>query len=351
MPYAVGARTKCGWGKETAWGIAVACTELVPFLSEDFTEQIEILKDEYHHGGATLKNYQPSSRSINGKLVVEGVYDRIAGDPIGVGALLATAVGSAVWKVTPGMVQFEPPIDLARYATLAFEKQVSVWEIQGAKCKGFEISGNAQGKIQFSFDFIGRKLLRTGDVGIVNSTTTFNNLTPTENPTLMAFDHLICRFGDLGSPLAAANQINISSFTFSVNNMLTDPEFATPKSGEDPLYTLEPIRVAKREVSLKLTIPRYESDAVFSAFKGNTAKQCDLKFTSGTDQFNIFLPNLRIDEPAAPVSGPEIIQSTFTLVALDNNNGAINGDMEFTSGDVIVYEYGIETKNARTAAP
>jgi len=351
MPYGIGAKTKAGWGKETAWGIGVACTELVPFLSEDLTEQIAVLLDEYHHGGATQKNYQPSSHTIGGKLTVEGVYDTIASDPIGIGALLATAVGGATWKVTQTKINFEPTTDLERYATLAFAKQISVWEIQGAKCKSFEISGSAQGKIQFSFDFVGRKLLRTGDAGIVNTSSTFSGLTPTSDPTLMAFDHLLVRFASLGAPLAASDQINVSEFTLTVDNMLTDPTFSSPKSGEDALYTLEPIRTGKRKVTLKLTIPRYESDAAFTAFKANTAKQCDLKFTSGTNQFNIFLPNLRVDEPTAPVTGPEPIQQTFTLVALDNQNGGVNGDMEFESGDVIVYEYGIETKNARTAAP
>jgi hypothetical protein len=353
MATGIGSKTKGGWGKETTWSTGVAITELIPYLSEDITEDIAILADEYHRGSPMLANYQPSSRTCTGSLVCEGVYDTIAGDIIGLGGLLRSVFGAATWQLTPTTVEYEPSTDLDESATIAFEKNVSVWELAGGKFASMEITGNAQGKIQFSFNVTGYQLRRTGDVGIVNTSSTFTGLAPTTNPELIAFDHLIVRVADQGAALDSADQINVSSFTLTFENNLIGSEFATPISTGDALYTLEPIRTGKRNVTLSLTIPRYTADTVFTDFKANTAKQADLKFTgaSSSYEFNIFLPNVRIEEPVAPVTGPEIVQQTYNLKALDNNAGTINTNMVLASSNVVQNEIAIETKNARTAAP
>jgi hypothetical protein len=344
-----GSNVKCIYGEETTWATGVAGDEQIPMLSEDVSENIEVIEDSYLHGSPTSKNYQPSSRLITGNVSVEGVYDTITTDIIGIGGLIKMAFGGANWEAVPTANEFDPTDDLDIYFTMAWAKQVSVWEAVGLKVRTMEITGNAQGNIVFNFGLIGSKLLRTGDAGIVNTTSTFTGITPTVDPTLMTFDDCIIRMDAHGAALTSADQINVSSFTLAFDNGLSDPEFPTPKNGEDALYTLEPLRNAKRTVTCSFTMPRYEADTEFTAFKANTAQQIDIMFSSGSNEFNIYLPNVRIFEPQVPTPGPEILQKTFSVRAL--RNGTVNTDMAYQSANAISEEIGIETVNARTGAP
>lgn len=353
MPTGIGAKSKAAVGRESTWGTGVAVIELVPFTAESIIGNRDVVTEAYHHGQPVQKNYQPTYKRVEGSLTCEGLYDTMAGDPIGIGSLLKSALGTVVWSATPTKNEFQPAADLSAVPfTIAFEKQVSIWEAQGCYIRDFEITGSvADAKIVFTFNIMARELLRTGDSGIVNTSTTFTNLVPTVTPVIMSFDQAIARIGAHGAALDADDQINVSQFRLTFDNALSELDFATPLNGASSLDPLEPIRSGKRNVNLEITVPRYSADTIFTAYNANTAQQFDLKFTSGTNEFNIFLPNVRIENPGAPIASAEFIQQTYTLKALSNENGAINGDMTFESANDINFEIGIETQNERTAVP
>lgn len=343
--------SKLAVGKETTWGTGVSVNEVVPFTNESLNKAIEKLMNEYLDRTAGVKTAQNGNVSVTGDLTAELVYDEITGAIIGVESLIYAAFGAASrveYPATSGNFynKYTLADDISVSYTAAINKGVSVWEMQGGKVNTLEISATAGGKGQISVGLIGKNLLRTGDSGIVNTVTTINNLAPTVEPTIMTLDQLTVRLDTIASgALTSADEQAISEFTFSLNNNLSDPTFASGST-----LTLEPIRNGFREVTLKLTFPRYEADTLIGYYNDNTELQADLKFASGTKQFNILLPRLVISEvPEAAVGGAEIVPLTVTFKALYNGNE--NSVMTFTDTTTITGEAAIEVKGSRTALP
>jgi len=348
MPYGIGANAKAAVGRESAWGTGVATVELIPFFAESLTADRTVVTEAYHHGQPVQKNYYPTYKNVQGSLSCEGLHDTVSGDPIGIGSLLKSAFGAATWQAGVTKNEFQPAAAVLPF-TLAFQKTVSIWEAQGCYVRDWEISANvSDAKVNFIFNLLAKALLRTGDSGIVNTSTTFTNLVP----DLITFDTAIARIAAHGAPLAAANQINVSQFRLTFDNALSDLDFATPLNGASALDPLEPIRAGKRNVNIEITVPRYDADTIFTAYKNNTPQQFDLKFTSAAgDEFNIFVPNARVETPNAQIADAGFIPLTYTLKCLSNELGTINTDSVFESTGVVQYEIGIETANERTAVP
>jgi len=339
--------SKFAVGKETTWGTGASVNEVVPFTSESLNKAVEKLMNEYLDRTAGVKTAQNGNVSVTGDLTADLVYDEITGAIIGVESLIYAAFGAASQDGVNGTNKYTLADDISVSYTAAINKGVSVWEMQGGKVNTLEISATAGGKGQISVGLIGKNLLRTGDSGIINTATTINNLAPTVEPTIMTLDQLTVRLNTIASgALTNADEQAISEFTFSLNNNLSDPTFASGST-----LTLEPIRNGFREVTLKLTFPRYEADTLLGYYDNNTELQADLKFANGSKQFNILLPRFVISEvPEAAVGGAEIVPLTVTFKALYNNNE--NTNMKFIDGTTVVTgEAAIEVKGSRTVLP
>lgn len=351
MPTGQGFNSKCGLGKESTWGTAVTIDTIVTFVDESFERAVQMLRNEYLDETVTWKSQRESAVTISNDMTLEAVYDEIAGDIIGVDDFFLGALGSATYTNPTFGNQFTPSATISESFTIAFQKQVSVWEINGGKVGQLEITGSAGSTVRMTASVMGKNLLRTGDAGISNATSDFDALANTTEPSLVAFDDLVFRMAIHGAALDSDDQLNITDFTITINNNLTDATFTTPLSGEDATLTLEPIRNGKREVTFNITFPRYTADTFLGYLNNQTALQADFKFTSpvGGKEINIYLPNIRVDTGNAPISGPEVFPLTITGVALFN--GTTNTDMTFGDTTAITTEIGIETINARTAIP
>lgn len=332
--------SKAGLGKETTWGSAVAVNEILPMSSEGLNRTVTKLLNEYLDRTAGAKISEPSTVSVTGDLSLEAVYDAGGTNITGIDAIIMGALGGAAYDATNGVNKYTVADDITTSFTIAINKDGAVWETQGAKVNTLEITGSAGGKVTLSAGIIAKELLRTGDSGIVNTPSAVNGLTG-DKPSLIVFDHLAATFGQIG----AATTANISEFTISISNNLSDPQFASGSS-----LTLEPVRNGFREVTASITFPRYEADTVFSWFNSNTELELTLTFTKGSNYLKIMLPRLIITEPpTAPVDGAGLITLTVPLRALYNDGD--NTGMTFTDATAITGEIGIETKNARTATP
>jgi len=349
MPTGQGFNSKAALGKESAWGTGVALTEVLPMTSEDFNRQLNKIMNSYLDATVSHKRVQSTVIGVNGTLNLEAVHDVIAGDIFGIGNLLLGALGVATWEAIGGRNQYTLANTVANYYTLAFEKNVSVWEMQGCKINTLEFSGEAGGVISLAAGIVAKDLLRTGDAGIVNASGAFTALINTTEPKLLQMDDCVIRIDVHGAVLAGADQVNVSGFKLSLNNNLKADDYATPLTGESGDTILEPIRNGKFDVDLELTFPRYTSDSEFGWLNADTPVQCDIKFLLGTDEFNVYLPNCEVMEAGAPIPGAEIFPKTVKLKAL--HNGTTNTDMAFEDATAITGAIGIETKNERTGVP
>ncbi len=340
---------KLAIGAESTFGTAVAVSELIPFTSESVTKEFDQQSAEYLDGNPAKKDLKNVNIKVGGDISGEMVYDEIAGAAIGIERLLRGALGNSARDTTNGLNKYYPANDLDDYFTLAFNKQVSLWEIVSAKFGTLEIFGKAGEKMMFSLsNLIARDLLRTGDSGIVNSISGVEAISPTNIPANIMFDDGTFRIGDTSDALTSSDEKCIDGFTLTINNNLSDAEYTTPCStNDDAQKTIEPLRNGWRELEVKLEIPRYESDQYFTWLNNETALQLDFKFALGSYQFNILLPYLKVKAVEAPIGGPEIIKQTVTLVPL--RNAGRNTYMTFQDSTAISDEIGIEMKSARTS--
>lgn len=344
---AQGYLSKLAVGKESTWGTAVSVDEVVPFTNESLNRAVEKLMNEYLDRTAGVKTAQNGNVSVTGDLTAELVFDEITGAVIGIESLLYAAFGASSRDATNLTNRYTLTDDINVSYTVAVNKGVSVWEVQGAKINTLEISASAGGKGKVSVGLIGKNLLRTGDSGIVNTATVINGLAPTVEPTIMTFDQLTVELDTIASgALTSGDAQTVSEFTFTLNNNLSDPTFASGST-----LTLEPIRNGFREVTLQLTFPRYEADTLLGYYNNNTELQAKLKFTSGSKLLNIYLPRFVVsDVPEAAIGGPEIVPLSLTFKALYNGNE--NTVMKFMDGTTaITGEAALEVASSRTALP
>jgi len=346
MALGKGYAARAAIGKETSWGSAVTVGQMLPFTSESIEKAITKLASEYLDGSPARRGLTNSAISVQGDLSGEVIFDTTGGTMTFEQLIYAAVMNAGTRDATNGLNKYTPATGDGVQHTIAFEKDVSVWEIPGAKVNTLEISGEADSKIVFTAGIIGKTLLRTGDTGIVNNTAAFDAISYTD-PTVLTFKDAVFRIGDQVDALAAGDQVTIDQFTFTINNNLTDPQFASEDASHtDADLTLEPVRNGFREVTLKIRIPRYTSDQLFTWDKNGTALQADLKFTVGSYQFNLLIPHLQINEsPKASVGGVEVYPIEVSFQLFKNNS---NSFMTFQDGTAITYEFGIEVKSDRT---
>ena len=343
-----GLTSRCALGVETTWGTGVAVTELLPFNSESIDRVIAQIMSEYLTGLAGVDTMRGSSVSVQGDIGGDAVWDTISTDPIGMERLIRGAMGDSARDSGNSLNQYFFAASVDDSYTIAFNKTVSAWELTGVKVGQLEISGAAGEPIKWTVTLVAENLQRTGDAGITNAISAITALSYT-TPTQIIFDDLTFRLADQANAIAAGDQVSIANFSFKINNNISDPQFESGDANHaDSTLTLEPLRNGLKEVTLDIELPRYTTDALFDWHNDSTALQADLKFSSGSYEFNILLPNLKIVDSSAQIGGPELIAPTYNMRVLRNNG--VNTDMTFQDTDVITDEAGIECKSDRTSA-
>lgn len=342
-----GAASRAALGKETVWGTRVAVDTLIPFDSESVVKSIAQIESAYLDGTAGKRSLIGSLIDAMGDLSGEMVFDQISGGFIGIEDIVRGAFGAGAWDAANTLSQYTLNSTIDDSYTVAFNKQVSAWEIGGVKIGSLALSGAAGEICKFSASLIGQDLLRTGDAGIVNAIAAITGISPSNTPVPITFNDLVFRIGDQANALAGGDQLGISQFEFGLNNSLSDPTFSTIDStNTNAKTTLEPERNGLREVTIKITVPRYIADTMFSNNNNDTPLQADLIWTNGSDSFSLFLPNIYVTSVSAPISGPEIISQEIEFTAVRNNG--TNTYMTLTDSTAITEEAAIEVASNRS---
>lgn len=343
-----GYASRAAIGIESTWGTGVAVTELLAITNESIAKTIAQLFSEYLDGTAGQRRLINTSQSIVGNLNSEAVWDEITGGTIGIERIVKGILGASARDAVNSLNQYTVSDSASNKFTIAFNKQVSVWEAQGCKLNTLKISGSAGQKIMMEAGVICKNLLRTGDAGIVNAAAAITGIAPSIIPTNITFDMLDFRIGDQTDALVAGDGIKIESFELNISNNFSEPQFSSVDANHsDATLTLEPLRNGRRSVELSFVLPRYESDNVFTWLKNATALQAQLKFASGSYQFNIFLPNIKMaGDLSAPITGAELMKLNAKIIAL--RNAGTNTFMTLTDATAIVEEIAIECRSSRT---
>lgn len=285
-----------GVKKEAVYGTAIEVTKAIPFVSENFGNDIEKHIDDVLRGkagaGATIAGNKKYPFTIPCKLTYGDLDLLIA---IALGAAAAPQANGALYD---GL--YSPAENLAYSFCAAIYKGVSVWEFAGCKVDTLKISGEANKPVSIEFGGVGKVL------NLASATNTAGVLTALSTEDVankIMFSDLEFKIAAQASALSGVTAVGISAFDVAINNKLALDQYDNRAK-----TILEPQRNGLREVKFNFSVPRYEADTYLGYRDADTALHAWLKFTSGSYIFDIHIPKFKVDKAEALIGGPGLIQ-------------------------------------------
>lgn len=342
MAVFIGHASQMAAGIESSYGTAVPVTDLLTFTSESLDHEWMRLPDNVLKGKGGMEADTRTNKLVEGGFELDAVYDVIAGANCGCELPIFAVLGNA--NYTGGRTQYTPIDKLTTFITLGIDKQVLFHEFLSLKLSSLDIAVTPDEVVKLSFGGgVAHDIYKTGDGNITNSSF---GLTPTAEATKVVFNSSATfRIGATDDALTSGDAKGISGLNVSFNRGLTGPEFVTA-SGK----TIQPVEDDRRVCTLSFDLPRFETTTYLDWLDSDTELQADMKFTSGSFEFNIYLPTIKIIDAPDPVDGPGAIRQTVTANCF--RQSATNTFMKFAdAATLITEEIGIECKSNRSAAP
>lgn len=305
MSFGSGVLGKCGCGSVSSWGDSwSAVTDLLPFKSEGIEKTIEKIENM-------------SLQGVGGKIKADQGLIRVGGDLPGHldyanwGKVLEAALGS----VAAGVYSIQDTN--AKIIRLEFEKSISRWRLGSVKIEELRIRGIKDGEVEINTNLIVQDIAR--------SATAFPAIS-ISNHSRVLFNDGTFRVGDNANALGSGDAIGLEEFELILKRGFKEDDFTN-----EAQTVLVPVENGFREASLRIKLPRYESDAWTDWKDAATDLQGDLSFTDGSNTFLIQLPQMLIFEGFDnPVSGPGIIPQEGTLQCYRRtDNSYMSVDEEF----------------------
>lgn len=335
-----------GLKKAAAWRTALACGagNGVLILSESFKGTREHLEDD----SAGLAFIQ---RTDKGKVEAGGsieAYMRYEGLDLAIALLMGAAGTPAQQGATTAYTNSYTLTTnlIGLFATLAMlKKSDKVHEYPSVKLHGFKLTGSMNAPVKLSLDGIANILELAS---AVNTAATMANVTYPDkgNRIIMNADTTFKINDESGAALADGDKIYPSGFEFAFSRKM-DPYF---EAGYEDIA--EPDEGGFPEATLKLDFPRYNdaNHTFFTDWNAFTRKKMEIYFKGGLIEstyyyeFKISMPNLKIDNPEAAISGPGRIPTslTFKLLGTDTAPTGMTG---------ITKPFQVNVQNTRTTSP
>jgi len=207
-----------GVKKEGTYGTAVAVTEAIPFVSEQFGFELEKHIDEVLRGkagaGATIAGNKRYPFTLPCKLTYEDLDTLIA---VAMGGAGTPVANLTLYDNTYALAE-----NLAASFVAAIEKGVSVWEYAGCKIDTMKIAGEANKPLDIEFSGVANDLSR---VSLVNTTAVLASLNTEDAASKVMFSDLEFKIAAQGTALTSESAKGISSFEVSLANSLALDQF------------------------------------------------------------------------------------------------------------------------------
>jgi len=343
--------------KETTWGTGVnadnAAADRIPIIGETLTPSYEKARfNEMKGVGGSFPDYQ-TGKLVSGSLDCLCSIDK---DTEGFEMLLALAMGAVSWRAGESCNRYtvDDELDAGYHATISIDKQVSMWNFIGCKINGFTLSVNSDRLLQISFDILGYDWdVDNTILGGSLATTPFSNINNTVLTPWKLKDFTF-RIGDTDNILTSDDDIEVSDFTISFDRKLSGHEFPSATTN-----SIEPKESDRRDVSIDFTLPRYDSDTLFTEFGEDDLLQI-LVFAqdvgANNEDFYIYLPAVKLRNPSNPASGTGLLVPSFSadcfLATKSENNYMVFLDGTTKVGnDTNPRDIAIEINSQRTSAP
>lgn len=332
MSTAQGFANILGIKKEAAYGTAVAVTEALPFVSEDFGNDIEKIADEVLRGKAGAGEYKKGNKAYPFSLPLRMTYeDCDLPVALGLGTAGAPQANGGLYDNTYSLAA-----DITNSATMALWKGVSVWEFAGCKVNTLKLSGTANKPLKLDVGGVGKILSRASGL---NTSVVLQALDTEDAAGVIMFSDLEFKIAAQASALSGVTALGVNAFDLLVDNKLKLNDY-----DNRALTILEPLRNGLREVKFNVTVPRYEADTYLDWRDNDTKLHAWLKFTSGSYLWEIDLARIKVDDVKAPTSGPGLISQTVSFTVF-RDPGSLSASFTFTD------ELQVRVTNGRAASP
>ena len=297
----------------SVWGTPVACGagEQFEFVSESLTPDAQFIPDESLTGFATRLEGDKGNEFHNGDVVMDARYE-------GVGVFLAQALGTAGVPTQVGTDDAYTHLLLpaddkeGKHLTVAFDKQVGVWEYTTCKVGGFSFTCQNGNRGRFTFPIIPQGLNINTSSGTNNNTTKANWTLPS-NRDFAKFSQMVVRINtQAGGALGDTDLVYVSGFECNLNNNYPTDDVTTQFGN----LIDEPIQDGFTDVGGSLSFSRYHdtspggNDALISALLSKTAYKMDVVLTGpvadGSANFSLTFtfPAVQFSSGDANISGP-----------------------------------------------
>ena len=230
--------------------------------------------------------------------------------------------------------------------------------LTGAIPTSMELSYDISEKLQASFDFAAYDFGDSADSTNTCGKETGVDAIPHIGHSNIMGQHATFRIASDSTALEEDDQLTVRSLTLSIDKNYDTDTYGTPENSghTDPQKILLPIVDGRRDVTLEFEIPKYEAETFITGKDAGTSYHADLKFTDGTNNFNIYMPNIVVEDVDIPMDGSgRLTQTVSCILGRRDSDLLSDGEMTFSEqldeADVNVdKEVGIEMNNDRTAA-
>jgi hypothetical protein len=335
-----------GLKKAATWRTAVAAgaNDGILILSESFKQTIEHIDDD----SAGLAFIQ---RTDQGKINAGGgieAYMRYEGLDTLIALIMGTAGAPVQQAATAAYINSYVMADNVSglFATLPMlKKSDKVWEFPSVKYNKFGLSGEMNAPVKLTADGIANQLELAS---VINTAATMASLTYPDkgNRIIMNKDAHFWLGDESGDALDIGDAIYPSGFDLSFDRPM-EADLTTGNEDVD-----EPVGEGFPQATLTLNFPRYNdaNHTFFTDWEALTRKKMEIYFKGGVIEttyyyeFKISLPNLKVIDPDAAISGPGKIPMSLSFKVLGTDTAP-------TGMTGITQPFQIDVQNKRTTDP
>ena len=338
----------------------VVATDRLLFTSGNPKTNRDAIKEDALIGeigrGTPSQGLETSEDSINA--YVPYTHKGGAGNLISSDMLIAAIMGGATWDAVNSTWQMTfsnlslPAITVGYFfgTVTAGQLRMALGFMPTSMELSCELTTGDAAKLTVSIDGIA---YGTTSSSSTNTKSAIDGIDHLGHSNILAHQMVWYLSDDLSDALATADKVIVKKFALKVDRALESEAYGTPDATHvDAKKILPPIVDDRRDVTLTLEIPRYE-DETYRNFEVNADMlQGKVLFTDGTNQFNIFFPNIYVDDTDVPLDGAGAFKQTLScLLSKRDATQLADGIMTFSDGTTdIDDEFGIEIKNDRTTS-
>jgi hypothetical protein len=295
MAVYTGIKNRFAIQKAATWGTLVdaSTNDLFPVKSESLQSQTDRIANDELNDTAMRSSGDAGRETVSGGFVRDLHYQ---GDHVAVALAMGTAGSPSQVGTTPYYTHTLIPNGTMEgiFASLFSDRENSTVEIDSAKIESVTIRGAEGGRLEISYEIMGRDYDDAGDV-------TWGSVTEDANASgnFVLFGHGTFQYAaSQGSAVDTAFYPDSFEVTFRNN-------FSTWWSAENYPNIDEPVRDDFVEVTGSFNLPHDETNPWKASATSQTPITMSWDFVSGSYGFTVDFPYVVVTSPTAPVTdGP-----------------------------------------------